>query len=105
MQLAGGRPRGILGLAGAEGSAASAILLAAATASPSRTSGVVVQHSERGRFEHLLHVARAAVGESLPDRMWDRGSCLTLSQAGHAQSRQGSAQQAGSIQRKGLLAT
>jgi predicted ATPase/DNA-binding CsgD family transcriptional regulator len=68
-------------LAAAEGLPASAILLAGATAGLYQSSGIAVQQSERGRFEHWLQAARTAVGESRADAMWDEGCRMTLARA------------------------
>jgi DNA-binding CsgD family transcriptional regulator len=51
-------------LAAAEGLAAGALRLAGATASLTQRTGIPVQHSERGRYEHWLEIARRSVSMS-----------------------------------------
>jgi non-specific serine/threonine protein kinase len=68
-------------LAAAEGLSTSAVLLAAATASLTQKTGLLVQHSERGRFERWLAAARQALGEEAAAAAWTQGYAMRLDQA------------------------
>jgi predicted ATPase/DNA-binding NarL/FixJ family response regulator len=68
-------------LAAAEGLSTSALRLAAATASLTQKTGILVQHSERGRFERWLAAARQAVGEEAAAAAWTQGYQMRLDQA------------------------
>src|SRR5262252_6742603 len=68
-------------LAAAEGLSTSALLLAAATDSLTQKTGLIVQHSERGRFERWLAAAQLAVGEEAAAAAWMEGYQMRLDQA------------------------
>jgi non-specific serine/threonine protein kinase len=68
-------------LAAAEGLSGSAVRLAAATASQTQKSGLVVNHSERGRFERWLAIARQAAGEEAARAAWTEGYQMRLDHA------------------------
>jgi predicted ATPase/DNA-binding CsgD family transcriptional regulator/Tfp pilus assembly protein PilF len=68
-------------LAAAEGLSTSALRLAAATDSLTQKTGLIVQHSERGRFERWLAAAQQAVGEEAAAAAWIEGYQMRLDQA------------------------
>jgi len=68
-------------LAAAEGLSSSALRLAAATASLTQKTGILVQHSERGRLERWLAAARQAVGEEAAAAAWTQGYQMRRDQA------------------------
>jgi predicted ATPase/DNA-binding CsgD family transcriptional regulator len=68
-------------LAAAEGLSTSALRLAAATDSLTQRTGLIVQHSERGRFERWLAAAQQAVGEEAAATAWMEGYQMRLDQA------------------------
>ena len=68
-------------LAAAEGLATEALRLAGATAALSRRTGILVQNSERGRFERWVETARQAVGQDAAAAAWAEGERMPLDQA------------------------
>jgi non-specific serine/threonine protein kinase len=68
-------------LAAAEGMPTAALRLAGATAGLTQKTGILVQHSERGRYERWLAAARQALGEDVAAAAWAEGQQLLLDQA------------------------
>jgi non-specific serine/threonine protein kinase len=68
-------------LAAAEGLRAAAVRLAGATAALIERTGIPVQHSERGRYEHWLARSREALGEPAAAAAWAEGQKMRLEQA------------------------
>jgi tetratricopeptide (TPR) repeat protein len=68
-------------LAAAEGLPAAAVRLSGATAALVQRTGILVQHSERGRYERWLATARLALGENAAAAAWAEGQKMRLDQA------------------------
>jgi predicted ATPase/DNA-binding CsgD family transcriptional regulator/DNA-binding XRE family transcriptional regulator len=68
-------------LAAADGLPACAARLEGATAALTQKTGILVQHSERGRYERWLAIARQAVGEDVAAAAWVEGQAMRLDQA------------------------
>jgi predicted ATPase/DNA-binding CsgD family transcriptional regulator len=68
-------------LAAAEGRPAAALRLAGATAALTQQTGIIVQPTERGRYEHWLAQARQALGEDAAEAAWAEGQRMRLEQA------------------------
>jgi tetratricopeptide (TPR) repeat protein len=61
-------------LAAAEGLPVCALRLAGAAAALTQTTSILVQHTERGRYERWLATARHAVGEDVAAATWADGA-------------------------------
>ena len=68
-------------LAAAEGQPSVALRLAGATTVMSQRTGILIQHSDRGRYECWLATARRAVDEVVAAAAWAEGQQLRLDQA------------------------
>ncbi len=68
-------------LAAAEGLPETALRLAGATAALTQRTGIVVQHSELGRYEGWLATARQALREEVAAAAWAEGHQMRLDQA------------------------
>jgi len=68
-------------LAAAEGLPETALRLAGATAALTQRTGIVVQHSELGRYERWLATARQALREEVAAAAWAEGQEMPLGQA------------------------
>jgi non-specific serine/threonine protein kinase len=68
-------------LAAAEGLPTAALRLAGATAALTQRTGIVVQHSELGRYERWLATARQALSEEVAAAAWAEGYQMPLDQA------------------------
>jgi non-specific serine/threonine protein kinase len=68
-------------LAAAEGQPEVALRLAGATTALSQRTGILLQHSDRGRYERWLATARQALDEEVAAATWAEGQQLRLDQA------------------------
>jgi DNA-binding CsgD family transcriptional regulator len=68
-------------LAAAEGRPAAALRLAGASAAFTQRTGIIVQPTERTRYERWLGQARQALGEHVAETAWAEGQRMQLAQA------------------------
>lgn len=68
-------------LAAAEGLPAAAMRLAGAAAALTERTGIPIQYTERGRYEHWLASSRVALGEDRAAAAWAEGQKMRLDRA------------------------